>query len=130
MGRVTERRRVLRIRDGEASTRPDTLVAEEPMEIRLGGRPLAVTMRTPGDDFALAAGFLVSEGVVSRASDVANIVYCAGATQDGRNTYHVVDVRLAPGVPLPAAKVRVALAVRVRPSMRMVAVPVFGVTLM
>lgn len=101
MGRVTERRRVLRIREGEASTRPDTLVAEEPMEIRLGGRPLAVTMRTPGDDFALAAGFLVSEGVVSRASDVANIVYCAGATQDGRNTYNVVDVRLAPGVPLP-----------------------------
>ncbi|GAQ59664.1 formate dehydrogenase accessory sulfurtransferase FdhD [Streptomyces scabiei] len=101
MGRVTERRRVLRIRDGALSTRPDTLVAEEPMEIRLGGRPLAVTMRTPGDDFALAAGFLVSEGVVSRASDVANIVYCAGATEDGRNTYNVVDVRLAPGVPLP-----------------------------
>ncbi|MFE7767675.1 formate dehydrogenase accessory sulfurtransferase FdhD [Streptomyces sp. NPDC057438] len=101
MGRVTERRRVLRIRDGVESTRPDTLVAEEPMEIRLGGRPLAVTMRTPGDDFALAAGFLVSEGVVSRASDVANIVYCAGATEDGRNTYNVVDVRLAPGVTLP-----------------------------
>ncbi|MFF6807788.1 formate dehydrogenase accessory sulfurtransferase FdhD [Streptomyces sp. NPDC012616] len=101
MGRVTERRRVLRIRDGAPSTRPDTLVAEEPMEIRLDGRPLAVTMRTPGDDFALAAGFLVSEGVVSRASDVTNIVYCAGATQDGGNTYNVVDVRLAPGVPLP-----------------------------
>ncbi|MGW7166717.1 formate dehydrogenase accessory sulfurtransferase FdhD [Streptomyces sp. NPDC054884] len=101
MGRVTERRRVLRIRDGAPSIRPDTLAAEEPMEIRLGGRPLAVTMRTPGDDFALAAGFLVSEGVVSRASDVANIVYCAGATQDGGNTYNVVDVRLAPGVPLP-----------------------------
>lgn len=101
MGRVTERRRVLRIRDGAPSTRPDTLVAEEPMEIRLDGRPLAVTMRTPGDDFALAAGFLVSEGVVSRAADVANIVYCAGAAEDGRNTYNVVDVRLAPGVPLP-----------------------------
>ncbi|MDQ0964499.1 FdhD protein [Streptomyces sp. B4I13] len=101
MGRVTERRRVLRIRDGAPSTRPDTLVAEEPMEIRLDGRPLAVTMRTPGDDFALAAGFLVSEGVVSRASDVTNIVYCAGATHDGGNTYNVVDVRLAPGVPLP-----------------------------
>lgn len=101
MGRVTERRRVLRIRDGEPSTRPDTLVAEEPMEIRLNGRPLAVTMRTPGDDFALAAGFLVSEGVLSRAPDVANIVYCAGAGQDGGNSYNVVDVRLAPDVPLP-----------------------------
>ncbi|GAA3582720.1 formate dehydrogenase accessory sulfurtransferase FdhD [Streptomyces osmaniensis] len=101
MGRVTERRRVLRIRDGTTSTRPDTLVAEEPLEIRLNGKPLAVTMRTPGDDFALAAGFLVSEGVLVRAEEVANIVYCAGATSDGANTYNVVDVRLAPGVPLP-----------------------------
>ncbi|MFF4506706.1 formate dehydrogenase accessory sulfurtransferase FdhD [Streptomyces sp. NPDC001401] len=101
MGRVTERRRVLRIRDGAVSTRPDTLVVEEPLEIRLGGRPLAITMRTPGDDFALAAGFLVSEGVVGRAEEVANIVYCAGATADGSNTYNVVDVQLAPGVPLP-----------------------------
>ncbi|MCL8018045.1 formate dehydrogenase accessory sulfurtransferase FdhD [Streptomyces sp. AS02] len=101
MGRVTERRRVVRIRDGVRSTRPDTLVAEEPLEIRLGGKPLAITMRTPGDDFALAVGFLVSEGVVSRAEDVANIAYCAGATQDGSNTYNVVDVQLAPGVPLP-----------------------------
>lgn len=100
MGRVTERRRVLRIRDGAPSTRPDTLVAEEPLEIRLGGKPLAITMRTPGDDFALAAGFLVSEGVVGRLEEVASIVYCAGATEDGSNTYNVVDVQLAPGVPL------------------------------
>jgi FdhD protein len=101
MGRVTERRRVLRIRDGAPSTRPDTLVGEEPLEIRLGGKPLAITMRTPGDDFALAAGFLVSEGVVGRFEEVVTIVYCAGATQDGSNTYNVVDVQLAPGVPLP-----------------------------
>ncbi|TVL92994.1 formate dehydrogenase accessory sulfurtransferase FdhD [Streptomyces sp. SAJ15] len=101
MGRVTERRRVVRVRDGAVSTRPDTLVAEEPLEIRLNGRPLAITMRTPGDDFALAAGFLVSEGVLGGAADVANIVYCAGATEDGSNTYNVVDVRLAPGVPVP-----------------------------
>ncbi|MFF2923350.1 formate dehydrogenase accessory sulfurtransferase FdhD [Streptomyces celluloflavus] len=101
MGRVTERRRVIRIRDGAVSTRPDTLAAEEPLEIRLGGKPLAITMRTPGDDFALAAGFLVSEGVLGSADELANIVYCAGATEDGSNTYNVVDVRLAPGVPLP-----------------------------
>jgi FdhD protein len=101
MGRVTERRRVVRIRDGSVSTRPDTLVAEEPLEIRLGGRPLAITMRTPGDDFALAAGFLVSEGVLGRAEELASIVYCAGATPDGANTYNVVDVRLAPGVRVP-----------------------------
>ncbi|MFF7438733.1 formate dehydrogenase accessory sulfurtransferase FdhD [Streptomyces sp. NPDC008122] len=101
MGRVTERRRVLRIRGGAVNTRPDTLVAEEPLEIRLNGRPIAITMRTPGDDFALAAGFLVSEGVLAAASDVRNIVYCAGATEDGRNTYNVVDVQLAPGVEVP-----------------------------
>ncbi|WP_431041421.1 formate dehydrogenase accessory sulfurtransferase FdhD [Streptomyces sp. P1-3] len=101
MGRVTERRRVIRVRDGAVDTRPDTLVAEEPLEIRLNGRPLAITMRTPGDDFALAAGFLVSEGVLGRADELANIVYCAGATDDGRNTYNVVDVRLAPGVCVP-----------------------------
>lgn len=101
MGRVTERRRVIRIRDGAVATRPDTLVAEEPLEIRLNGKPLAITMRTPGDDFALAAGFLVSEGVLGSADELANIVYCAGATDDGSNTYNVVDVRLAPGVPVP-----------------------------
>ncbi|MEU8527977.1 formate dehydrogenase accessory sulfurtransferase FdhD [Streptomyces sp. NPDC048629] len=102
MGRVTERRRVIRIRGGvEAGARADTLVAEEPLEIRLNGRPLAITMRTPGDDFALAAGFLVSEGVLAAASDVRNIVYCAGAKDDGTNTYNVVDVQLAPGVEVP-----------------------------
>ncbi|GHB49701.1 formate dehydrogenase accessory sulfurtransferase FdhD [Streptomyces umbrinus] len=101
MGRVTERRKVIRIRDGAVSTRPDTLVAEEPLEIRLNGKPLAITMRTPGDDFALAAGFLVSEGVLGAAEELQNIVYCAGATVDGSNTYNIVDVRTAPGVVIP-----------------------------
>ncbi len=101
MGRVTERRKVIRVRDGAVSTRPDTLVAEEPLEIRLNGKPLAITMRTPGDDFALAAGFLVSEGVLAERADLQNIVYCAGATGDGSNTYNVVDVRTSPGVRVP-----------------------------
>ncbi|MCX5440687.1 MULTISPECIES: formate dehydrogenase accessory sulfurtransferase FdhD [unclassified Streptomyces] len=101
MGRVTERRKVLRIRDEQVSSRPDTLVAEEPLEIRLNGKPLAITMRTPGDDFALAAGFLVSEGVLGATEELQSIVYCAGAVQDGSNTYNVVDVRTAPGVVIP-----------------------------
>ncbi|GGZ68866.1 formate dehydrogenase accessory sulfurtransferase FdhD [Streptomyces bluensis] len=101
MGRVTERRKVIRIRDGAVSARPDTLVAEEPLEIRLNGKPLAITMRTPGDDFALAAGFLVSEGVLAHQQDLQNIVYCAGATVDGSNTYNIVDVKTAPGVVIP-----------------------------
>ncbi|WP_329568926.1 formate dehydrogenase accessory sulfurtransferase FdhD [Streptomyces sp. NBC_01361] len=101
MGRVTERRKVLRIRDEQVSSRPDTLVAEEPLEIRLNGKPLAITMRTPGDDFALAAGFLVSEGVLGATEELQSIVYCAGAMEDGSNTYNVVDVRTAPGVVIP-----------------------------
>ncbi|MFD0718579.1 MULTISPECIES: formate dehydrogenase accessory sulfurtransferase FdhD [Streptomyces] len=101
MGRVTERRRVVRVRDGVPGARPDTLVAEEPLEIRLGGKPLAITMRTPGDDFALAVGFLVSEGVVGSADDVRAVTYCEGAAEDGSNTYNVVNVQLAPGVALP-----------------------------
>ncbi|MFC4465441.1 formate dehydrogenase accessory sulfurtransferase FdhD [Streptomyces xiangluensis] len=101
MGRVTERRKVIRIRDGVVSSRPDTLVAEEPLEIRLNGKPLAITMRTPGDDFALAAGFLVSEGVLGDQQELQNIVYCAGATVDGSNTYNIVDVKTASGVVIP-----------------------------
>ena len=103
MGRVTVRRPVLRIREGKQSQRPDTLAAEDPMEIRIGGRPVTVTMRTPGDDFDLATGFLVSEGAVRAAEDVTTIRYCAGATSDGSNTYNVVDVALAPGVSPPDA---------------------------
>ena len=101
MGRVTVRRRVLRVRDGATSHAPDALAAEEPMEIRVNGRPVTVTMRTPGNDFDLAVGFLVSEGVVHAAGDVATVRYCAGATADGGNTYNVVDVVLAPDVPEP-----------------------------
>ncbi|MFE7228463.1 formate dehydrogenase accessory sulfurtransferase FdhD, partial [Nocardioides sp. NPDC057577] len=103
MGRVTVGRPVLRVRDGVISRRPDKLAAEEPMEIRVNGRPLTVTMRTPGGDFDLAVGFLVSEGVVHSADDVASVRYCAGATADDGNTYNVVDVGLAAHVPPPDA---------------------------
>ncbi|OIJ27123.1 formate dehydrogenase accessory sulfurtransferase FdhD [Nocardioides luteus] len=103
MGRVTVGRPVLRVRDGVISRRPDKLAAEEPMEIRVNGRPLTVTMRTPGGDFDLAVGFLVSEGVVHSADDIAGVRYCAGATADGGNTYNVVDVGLAAHVPPPDA---------------------------
>jgi FdhD protein len=84
--------------DGVAASRPDTLAAEEPLEIRVAGRPLTVTMRTPGDDFDLARGFLVSEGVVSADSDIVAIRYCAGATANGVNTYNVLDVLLDPSL--------------------------------
>lgn len=101
MGRMTVRRPVVRLRDGAVSRRPDTMAAEEPIEIRVGGRAVTITMRTPGDDFDLAVGFLVSEGVVHRVEDVVVARYCAGATDDGGNTYNVVDVQLARGVRVP-----------------------------
>jgi FdhD protein len=85
-------------------TRPDTLVAEEPLEIRVGPPghphpPLAVTMRTPGDDLDLAVGFLLTEGIVGTAADVVTARLCAGT--DEPNTYNVVDVTLAGHVPPP-----------------------------
>ena len=102
MGRVTARRRVLRLRAGVAHERADTLAAEEPMEIRVNGKPLTVTMRTPGDDFDLAVGFLVGEGVVRDSDQVREIRYCAGATDEGLNTYNVVDLVLDGDIDLPA----------------------------
>jgi FdhD protein len=92
---------VLRIRGPHAATRPDTVAAEEPLEIRLGGTPLAVTMRTPGDDFDLVHGFLATEGVITGPDDVAGLRYCDSVDADGRNTYNVVDVDLADGVTAP-----------------------------
>jgi FdhD protein len=102
MARITVRRRVTRIDlDSGVHRVEDVLAAEEPREIRVGGRSLAVTMRTPGHDVELAAGFLVSEGVVTAAEHVVAARYCAGATDEGVNTYNVLDVTLARGVPAP-----------------------------
>ncbi len=101
MSRVAPRRRVQRLTLGEAPVvRHDTLAGEEPLEIRVGGRSLAVTMRTPGADVDLAAGFLVSEGVVAAREDLVTVRYCAGEV-DGVNTYNVLDVTLAPHVAAP-----------------------------
>jgi len=92
---------VLRIDGARTVQRPDTLVVEEPLEVRVGGRSLVVTMRTPGEDMDLAAGFLVSEGVVSAQGHVRAMRYCAGATDEGINTYNLLDVDLDPSVPPP-----------------------------
>lgn len=102
MGRVTVRRRVLKVQVGRTpARREDQLAAEEPLEIRVAGRPLAVTMRTPGHDMDLAAGFLVSEGVVAAAADLPTMRYCLGATAEGVNTYNVLDCALADHVAAP-----------------------------
>ncbi|HEU5130396.1 MAG TPA: formate dehydrogenase accessory sulfurtransferase FdhD [Glycomyces sp.] len=106
MGRVTARQKVVRLSGGRRTERVDTLVVEEPLELRVGGESLMVTMRTPGDDFDLAAGFLVAEGVVTEARDLATMRFCAGTDERGEQTYNLLDLALAPGVapPTPAAR--------------------------
>jgi FdhD protein len=102
MQRIAIRRRVTRVSlEAGARQSEDMLAAEEPLEIRVGGTSLAITMRTPGHDFDLAAGFLVSEGVVATADHFAAARYCAGATDEGLNTYNVLDVTLGRGVAAP-----------------------------
>jgi len=73
----------------------DSVVVEEPMEIRARGQSIAVTMRTPGHDEELAAGFLVGEGVIRSSRDIIRIEHCLRREHD-----HVVNVVLAPEVPL------------------------------
>lgn len=97
MGRITRRWPVYRYRDGRLSRRTDVLAVEEPLEIRLDGEPLTVTMRTPGSDVELAAGFLFSEGIISEAEDVHTAIHCGGPGTGGQeNTYNVLDIALAP----------------------------------
>jgi FdhD protein len=108
MARTMNRRPVVKINldgDGESRRRPDDLAAEEPLEIRVGPAgparraPLAVTMRTPGQDIDLAMGFLLTEGIIGAAADVVTARLCAGT--DTPNTYNVVDVVLGAHVPAP-----------------------------
>jgi FdhD protein len=91
--------RVRVVEDGRARVRPDSLATEEPMELRLvsGGatQTVAVTMRTPGADFELAAGFLYGEGIISSPDDVQKISYCVDA--DAEQRYNIVNVELRGG---------------------------------
>ena len=116
----TARRRVVRLTlpgDGQqdgvrgggglrADPRADLLATEEPLGIRVGGEALTMTMRTPGDDIELAAGFLVSEAVVRSRADIAEIKLCDG-TSCGHGDHrdedlgNIADVTLAAGVAVP-----------------------------
>ncbi|MDX8033053.1 formate dehydrogenase accessory sulfurtransferase FdhD [Lentzea sp. BCCO 10_0856] len=101
MGRVTVRRAVERVSPNGRRRRVDALAAEEPLELRVDGKALAVTMRTPGQDVELAHGFLLSEGVIGDSGDISIARFCEGTGPDGMNTYNVLDVALADGVPPP-----------------------------
>ncbi|MBP2435678.1 formate dehydrogenase accessory sulfurtransferase FdhD [Microbacterium amylolyticum] len=103
MGRIVARRPVTRISlTNGVRRRPDTLAVEEPLEIRVGGEALSITMRTPGHDVEMATGFLLSEGVVRSGADIASAIHCGGPGTGGEaNTYNVLDITLAPGVAPP-----------------------------
>jgi len=106
----TTRRRILRVTispDGppRSSARGDFLATEEPLGIRVDGTALTMTMRTPGDDTELAAGFLVSEALVRSPDDIAEIRLCDGAScghGDHEDLGNIADVSLAPGVAVTA----------------------------
>ena len=95
------RTRVRVFEDGRMRVRPDALATEEPMEIRLltsGARKtVAVTMRTPGADFELAAGFLYGEGIISSVDDILKISYCVDADVGVEQRYNIVNVELRGG---------------------------------
>ena len=105
MGRVTSRRLASHIAAGAAVSRPEIIVVEEPLEIRVNGTAITVTMRTPGSDVELAQGFLLTEGLIKHRSDIHSVRYCRGAEVDGSNTYNILDVTLAAGVELPAVDI-------------------------
>jgi FdhD protein len=80
---------VVRYRSGVLSAGSDRAATEEPLEVRLHGRPFAVIMRTPGADRELTAGFLLSEGVLTRADDLGTIEYCTDGTAPAGNVINV-----------------------------------------
>ena len=93
--------RIRVVEDGGMRVRPDALATEEPMEIRLLAGPtkqtVAVTMRTPGADFELAAGFLYGEGIVTSPDDILKISYCVDPEIDAEQQYNIVNVELRSG---------------------------------
>jgi FdhD protein len=101
--------RVLQVDNGVTTPRRDQLATEEPMEIRVHGpgqepAPVAVTMRTPGNDFELAVGLCRTDGIIESAADVETVAYCLTADaaltgQKPEQQYNIVTVRLRRRVP-------------------------------
>src|SRR5947209_16518588 len=83
--------------DGELEYQPDDLTVEEPLEIRIGRRTLAITMRTPGHDEELAAGFLLTEAIVRSRDEIAKI----SRPQKARHQQNIIRIDLPDGTKLP-----------------------------
>jgi FdhD protein len=86
---------VVRVAGGTAERRPDAVAVEEPLEVRVDGETVAVTMRTPGADGDLALGFLLAEGMITGAADVGSVAHCGRPGDEGYG--NVVDVHSAGG---------------------------------
>jgi len=97
-------RGIVRLREGASQVCQDPLTVEEPLEIRIGEQAIAVIMRTPRDDFDLAAGFLLTEGLIGGPRELATISYCSTATPP--NLENIVEVRLAQGVEFDAEQLK------------------------
>lgn len=93
----------LRLEDGTARRRTEVLAAEEPLEVRVNGDIVTVIMRTPGDDFELALGFLLTEGIVGAAEEVETIRYCADLPGPYTGDFNVVQVTLRRSEPVAQA---------------------------
>jgi FdhD protein len=92
---------VERLEASAREPRHDELVVEEPLDIRVSGDTLAITMRTPGHDRELVLGFLFAEGIIRSADDVTAMAPCGRTGDEGRD--NTIDVTLAPGVVVPGA---------------------------
>src|SRR5437764_2904871 len=90
---------IRRKQDGTLEYQRDDLTIEEPLEIRIGRKTIATTMRTPGHDEELAAGFIVSEGLIQSKEQIAAITRPAQA----RNRRNIVSVQLVAGATIEAA---------------------------
>lgn len=89
-----------------APARPqqDTLAVEEPLEIRIKGQSIAVTMRTPGADEELATGFLLSEGIISSPEQIAQMEYCQQG--EAAHLHNILNIFLTPETPFDLGKVQ------------------------
>lgn len=90
---------VVKLEDGAPRSIEDAVAVEEPLEIRISGETLAITMRTPGNDRELVLGFLLAEGVIASAADVSTVTHCGKVGAEERE--NTIDVTLAPGVRPP-----------------------------
>lgn len=102
----TTTREIIRFTEGAIVRESDQVAIEEPLEIRIAGETLAITMRTPGEDEALAVGFLYSEGIIRDSSDLSSASHCGKPTDEGYG--NTIDVIPAAGVVLQLEKVAAA----------------------